>query len=254
MKNLPFYIILIFSFLVKLNSVAQQPELIWIHGKVINHSDSIPIPNAQVASFKMVRIFACDSLGEFKSTFPKGDSLMVTALGFEPKVFSRDSLNNDELVIFDLESKSYMLDKVDVSGFKEFREFTDYLIEEREKQKELEFPSYVPYDTMAYAKPIYHNKPPILVALFQPINYIYYYTSPSERQKIKSLREVQEDKIRSRLTRNLVHQLTELDGEKLDKFLIYCNTKIHLTEQDNEISITNKVMDLYFHYQQEKEK
>nr|WP_321450181.1 hypothetical protein [uncultured Carboxylicivirga sp.] len=251
------YISALFLIILITNSVvkAQHKYENWIHGKVIDTTNDKPVPNTQVGSYKRSLMFACDSLGEFKANFPGGDSLKVIALGYNSKIFYVDSLlkQDSSIIILSLSPIHYELPTVNVSGFKEFREYTDKLAEIREKQKELEFPSHIPYDTLAYIQPIYHHKPNILTAIFQPVNFIYYYTSPSERLKVKFLREMKEDKIRSRLTRDLVHQLTLFEGEELDNFLIYCNTKIHLTESDNEISITNKVMDLYMLYTAKKE-
>jgi len=194
-------------------------------------------------------------MGTFKVNFPGGDSLKVLALGYISKKIYLDSLLNQdsEIKIIKLQPIHYELDEVNISAFKEFHQFTDKLADIREKQKELDpsFRNNKPFDSLAHARPVYKEKPPIIAAFLQPLSYVYYYTSPKERQRIKSLRQLKEDKIRSRLTRELVQELTSFEGQDLDNFLIYCNVNISLTEGDDETSITNKVMDLYKQYQNE---
>ncbi|MBS2096842.1 peptidase associated/transthyretin-like domain-containing protein [Carboxylicivirga linearis] len=252
--NLLFTLIYILLFLsIQIN--AQHKYENWIHGRVVDAKSNEPIPNTQVGSYKRSLMFACDSLGTFKVNFPAGDSIKVLALGYISKIIYLDSLLNQdsEIKIIKLQPIHYELDEVNVSAFKEYHQFTDKLVEIREKQKELDpsFRNTKPFDSLAHARPIYNEKPPIIAAIFQPVNFIYYYASPKERQRVKSLKQVQEDKIRSRLTRELVQKITSFEGQELDNFLIYCNLNISLNEGDNETSITNKVMYLYKQYQNE---
>ncbi len=236
--------------------VGQNEDLVWIKGKVITEDDSLSIPLAQVASYKLVQIFACDSIGEFRMTFPKGDSLMITALGFEPKILITDSITieEDEAYLIPLKRTSYLIRRVDVSGFKEFAEFNNLLKQKRDQQKELDgsirFKKVT--DTLAYTKPTYSSPPPILAAVVQPLSFLYYHTSKSERMKVKSQKILREDKIRSQLTRELVARYIDLEKKELDKFMIYCNINMDLRDQESEESITVKVMDLYQAYQNEE--
>lgn len=257
MNYTPYFILTFFLFIASFSvSRAQDSQLIWTHGKAINQKDSSAVSMAQITSYTLVQTFACDSLGEFKLTLPCNDSIKITALGFEPiTVKIKSNIPTDSIQLFSLKPITYMIKRVDVSGYQEFRDFKEQLRADREKQKELDpmFKAKTPIDTMAYTYATFKHKPSIITGIFQPISTIYYYTNKSERTRVKNQKLIKEDKIRSRLTRELVEQITKLEDEKLDEFMVYCNLHIKVTSSDNDETITIKVMDLYNQYQIEKD-
>ncbi len=250
------YLLIILSiFISRVVAYSQHTYENWIHARVICINNNQSLPHTQVGSYSRNLMFACDSTGEFRAAFPAGDSLKVLALGYTTRIVHIDSLlkQKSDIKIIELHPIHYQLETVDVTPYTEYSEFRDHLVNEREQQKELDksLQFKQPTDTLAYQYATYRSKPSVLNAIVNPLSFIYYNTSRSERIKVKAQKRMQEDKIRSRLTKELVHRLTQLENEELDIFLIYCNIKISLTEHDNEASISVKVMNLYQQYLKE---
>ncbi|MCU4174714.1 hypothetical protein [Carboxylicivirga sp. N1Y90] len=237
-------------------TVAQGVDHVWLDGLVINQADSSRLPLTQIASYKLVQIFAADSLGEFFIQVPKGDSLKFMALGFEAKSVLVDDLIDSIAgkTTIALRRTSYMIGQVDINYYKKFSEYQDYLKKMRAKQAELDL--FLPpeiklgkgSDVPPDLRPLYRSKPPVLAAFFQPINYIYYHTSKLEKSKIKVLKLMEETIIRELLTVEMMREVSSLEGKELESFIVYCNVNVELNKYDTTETVRVKVMDLFAQY------
>lgn len=249
-------ILLVYTCFTSNNSIAQDGGHVWLDGVVINRADSTRLPYTQIASYKLVQIFAADSLGEFFIQVPKGDSLKLMALGFEPISFLVDDIVDrfDGKLCIAMRRTSYLIGQVDINYYKKFSDYQDYLKKMRAKQAELDLllppdvklgkGSDIPPDL----RPLYSSKPPVVVAFFQPINFIYYHTSKLEKSKRKVLKLMEESIIRDLLTIDIMREVSGLEGKELERFVVYCNINIELNKYDTTESITVKVMDLFGEY------
>ncbi|TRX71012.1 hypothetical protein [Carboxylicivirga sp. M1479] len=254
------YLILLLIVLLAATKVSGQVQKVWLHGQVVRQSDSRPIPLAQLASFKMKNVFAADSSGQFKVILDNNDSIKVFALGFEPIIIHLDSLNvdADRMYSFALHQISYQIEQVDVNVSKHYMDYTDKLKAIRKKQEEIDL--MLPADIKLGRKPeiavdllpTYSRKPPVLAAIFQPANVLYYYTSKSEKQKRQMLKLLQYEKQRQLMTLDMLEAVSGLSDEELQAFMMYCNAHIKFDKKDTELSVKYKVIDLFNDYKEGK--
>lgn len=239
--------------ILSLVSIKGQTKQVWLHGKVVRESDHKAVPLAQVASYKKLNLFAADSAGEFKVILDANDSIKIVSLAFESKVFRLDSMeiNADQMYLFPLKQTSYEIKQVDINSNRHYNAYMDKLDAMRAKQEEMDLmlPGDIelgrqpdmPLDDL----PTYRSNPHVLKAVFQPANFIYYYTSKTERQKRKMMKLRKYDEQRKMLTVELLEEVSGLKGEKLKEFIIYCNANIKFNKKDTPLSIKYKVIDLF---------
>jgi len=236
--------------------VSGQSKQVWLHGKVVRQLDSMAIPLAQIASFKKVNLFAADSIGEFKVILDGDDRIKVVALGFESRTFYLDSMHidADEKYLFPLSKTTYQIKQVDINSNKHYNSYMEKLSAMRSKQMEMDLmlPSHIklgqkpdmPLDDL----PTYRSNPGVLTAVFQPVNFLYYYTAKSEKQKRKMMKLLKFEKQRRMMTNEMLAKVSGLSGDELQKFVVYCNANIRFEKKDTELSIKFKVLDLYEEY------
>ncbi|GEM_PF-3998818 len=250
------WIVLLVMILGLTSGGALAQKQVWLHGKVVNSMDGRPIPLAQIASYKKLHLFAADSLGGFKVILDSNDSIKVVALGFDSRVFHLDSLDvdADKMYRFPLKATSYQIKQVDVNSNWHYSNYLARRSVMRSKQKELNLmlPSDIKLgkkpDIPADIQPAYSEPPPIYAAALQPLSYMHYYTSKSERRKVKYLKLLEEEKQRTLLTVDLMKEISGLEGDELQKFIIYCNANIKLNKKDTALTVKYKVIDLFDEY------
>ncbi len=234
-----------------------QTRQVWLHGKIISKESSLPIPLAQIASYKKVKIFAADSAGEFRIILDANDSIKVVALGFEPITVGLDTMKIDADVkyLFKLKRTSYLIQQIDVHYSPEYTSYMDKLKARaytRSNSMDLKLPSDIELgrtpDVPVDILPTYKKNPPVLAAVFQPANVIYYYTSKSEKQKRKMMKLLKHEKQRQMMTVDMLRDVSGLSGKELEALTLYCNANIKFSDKDTPTSVKFKVVDLFNEY------
>ncbi len=250
------YILFLVAFSWSILVVAQEKQ-VWLHGKVVSSLDSIPIPLAQLASYKKVNLFAADSIGEFRVILSESDSIKVIALGFEPRVFYLDSLaiDPDQMIYLPLDQATYQIQQVDINFYKAYSGHSARLKELRRQQMEMNLglPADIKLGKMvrevpADIQPVFEKKPPVYAALVHPLSFVHYHTSKSEKRKKKMIKLLKDEKQRNMLSPELIKTISGYKGKELEQFIVYCNANIAFTASDNETSIKYKVIDLLTTY------
>ncbi|WP_289055024.1 hypothetical protein [Carboxylicivirga marina] len=237
-----------------------QSKLVWLHGKVISQSNKRPIPLAQIASYKKMNVYVADSVGEFRIILDSKDSIRVLALGFDAHTFSLNSfeVDADRMYTFSLKPIAYQIEQIDINANKHYNDYMENLKAMRRKQMEmdLQLPSHIQLgrkpDVPVDILPSYRRNPPVLAAILQPANFIYYHTAKSEKQKRKMMKVLKYEKQRQYMTNEMMQKISGLKGDKLNGFIIYCNANIKFEKNDTPLSIKYKVVDLFEAYKRDK--
>ena len=228
-------------------SIAQTDQYIWISGYVVDSATLSPVPYANIASFSQRQLYAADSKGHFYIQLPRQDSIKIVVIGYGTKVFRLDAFdeNADDVFIFPLSRTSIMLKNIDINlkrGFIENAPASSMSLMEN-----LHLPSdIIPYDKSkdlipASYKPIFKYKPPVAAFFFHPVSYVSYFTTKSEKSKRKMVKVLKEEKSRHLMSRNLIKEVSGLDGDSLNEFIIFCNKNIKLLPEETIFSVRKKV-------------
>jgi hypothetical protein len=187
---------------------AQKP--ITIRGFVLDEITKNSVPNATIKLSKN-RITVADIDGKFKFICMREDTLMITAIGYCSRLLSVQELLTDSSKCNVLmRPLTYQLRSVQV-------------VAEKKKTKISKALSSV-----------------------SDMSHPFTYFSREETSKrrfanLKSNSVFFSQNIYWEINRQLIEKLSKLRAEDLDKCIIYCNTHIVLSPDDDESTITNKL-------------
>lgn len=237
--------LLLSSLMVNGQDVSQ--DQVWVKLKVRDVVNKQPIENAQVVSYITYQMFATDSLGVFRGTLSKVDSLKIFSLGYKPMIFYVAKVDSSvDMLVVDLERNSIVLDAVDVSA---------------DKEVNISFPSDI--NTEVNEMPIdlrsdgFSSKPKVLDAVLTPVGFLHYHMSKEEKMKRNAremlAKDADQQLINGFYNREIVQEVSEYEGKDLDAFIIYCNINLKVTSEDNPIIVKQRIFELKKIYIEEKQ-
>ncbi len=201
-------------FLVGQNVLVDQihaQDFVPIRGYVLDGMTKKALPNAKITLPKN-RVTVADSDGKFEFSCLRKDSFMITAIGYCPRELSVEDLLSDssKCNVF-MQPFVYKLRTVQVTAAKK----------KSKVGKALKF----------------------LADVSHPINYFSEEETHKRKfAKIKANSVFFSENIYWEINRQLILDISKLSGGDLDKCIQYCNTHIVLAPNDDETSITNKLL------------
>jgi len=192
-------------------------KLITIRGFVLDRMTKNSVPNATIKLSKN-RITVVKFDGKFEFSCLREDTFMITAIGYCPRLLNvHDLLTDSSKCNVLMQPFTYQLRSVQV-------------VAEKKKTK-------------------------ISKALnsLSDMSHPFTYFSREERfkrrfAKLKSNNVFFSQNIYWEINRQLIEEISKLKAEDLDKCIIYCNTHIVLSPNDDESTITNKLLLLISDY------
>ena len=192
-------------------------KLITIRGFVLDKITKNSVPNASIKLSKK-RITVVEFDGKFEFSCLHEDTFMITAIGYCPRLLSVHDLRTDSSKCNVLmQPVTYQLRSVHVDA---------------EKKK---------------------TKISKALDLLSDVSHPFTYFSREERfkrrfAKLNSNSVFFSQNIYWEINRQLIVEISKLRAEDLDKCIIYCNTHIVLSPNDDESSIKNKLLLLISDY------
>ena len=192
-------------------------ELVTIRGFVLDEITKIPVPNATI-KLPEDRITVAEFDGKFEFSCLREDTFMITAIGYCPRLLSVHDLPADSSMcnVF-MQPVTYQLRAVQVEA-------------EKRQTKVLKALNLI----ADLSHPItYFSKEQIVKRKFV---------------KLESNSIFLSQNIYWEINRRLIEKISRLQAEDLDKCIMYCNTHIVLSPNDDERTITNKLLLLISDY------
>ena len=192
-------------------------ELVTIRGFVLDEITKIPVPNATI-KLPENRITVAEFDGKFEFSCLREDTFMITAIGYCPRLLSVHDLPADSSMcnVF-MQPVTYQLRAVQVEA-------------EKRQTKVLKALN-------------------LIADLSHPITYFSKEQIVKRRfVKLESNSIFLSQNIYWEINRRLIEKISRLQAEDLDKCIMYCNTHIVLSPNDDERTITNKLLLLISDY------
>ena len=192
-------------------------ELVTIRGFVLDEITKIPVPNATI-KLPENRITVAEFDGKFEFSCLREDTFMITAIGYCPRLLSvHDLLGDSSMCNVFMQPVTYQLRAVQVEA-------------EKRQTKVLKALNLI----ADLSHPItYFSKEQIVKRKFV---------------KLESNSIFLSQNIYWEINRQLIEEISKLEAEDLDKCIIYCNTHVVLSPDDDETTITNKLLLLISDY------
>jgi hypothetical protein len=164
---------------------------------------------------------ASDTLGYFKIWVNANNVLNISAIGFEHLEYNVESAKPDSLFKIVLQRKYYEIPEVSISYFGTYKDFEfkvlNLKLENNNKINEL----------VLKELPKLENPKPYEPTLGSPISYLYDLLSHEGKSRRKYLEIKEEEprklKIEAKYNREIVKNITGLDGQELKEFMDTCN-------------------------------
>ncbi len=192
-------------------------ELVTIKGFVLDEITKIPVPNATI-NLPENRITVAEFDGKFEFSCLREDTFMITAIGYCPRLLSvHDLLADSSMCNVFMQPVTYQLRAVQVEA-------------EKRQTKVLKALN-------------------LIADLSHPITYFSKEQIVKRRfVKLESNSIFLSQNIYWEINRRLIEKISRLQAEDLDKCIMYCNTRIVLSPNDDERTITNKLLLLISDY------
>jgi len=192
-------------------------ELVSIRGFVLDEITKIPVPNATI-KLPENRITVAEFDGKFEFSCLREDTFMITAIGYCPRLLSvHDLLADSSMCNVFMQPVTYQLRAVQVEA-------------EKRQTKVLKALN-------------------LIADLSHPITYFSKEQIVKRRfVKLESNSIFLSQNIYWEINRRLIEKISRLQAEDLDKCIMYCNTRIVLSPNDDERTITNKLLLLISDY------
>lgn len=192
-------------------------ELVSIRGFVLDEITKIPVPNATI-KLPENRITVAEFDGKFEFSCLREDTFMITAIGYCPRLLSvHDLLADSSKCNVFMQPVTYQLRAVQVEA-------------EKRQTKVLKALN-------------------LIADLSHPITYFSKEQIVKRRfVKLESNSIFLSQNIYWEINRRLIEKISRLQAEDLDKCIMYCNTHIVLSPNDDERTITNKLLLLISDY------
>lgn len=201
-----------------------QEDIQTIRGKVVDSLEINNIPWTYIWNESKRKGSFADAEGNFIVDGSKGDTLVFSSVGYQACVLK--GIDQTENLKIALKLKVYAIQEVHIRRFKNYESFRrEFLAHQEPEIKSLAgLPTFRETLAPGQENDVLRKNP--LAMLASPLSAIYANFSATERSKLK-VRELKAERneysgLNSWHTRENLANYTGLNGEKLDRFILYC--------------------------------
>jgi hypothetical protein len=192
-----------------------------VQGYVVHVRDSTPIAGAHIVDRDFGKIANTNSVGAFTIQARKGDSIFVTAIGYD--LVRMAYQGGDDFLVVTLTPRSYKVDEVSVFPFPTPQHFKQAFLT-------LEVPNnFKPVDpppVMRRTEVLSAPEGGFGVNIAGPITALYNLVSKEGKERRKMRRVLEEERyaqaLEAQFSKELVMSITGLPEDKVRGFLDYC--------------------------------
>ena len=240
----------LFVLLITFEAVSQSlpaDESIRLSGVIVNEADE-PLPFVTVTNLRTRQGVVSDEEGFFYLTFSAQDTLQLSAVNYEAyRLYFGDTAQatNYDLTIR-LSEKTYQLENVTVFAFRDEAAFKRAVLalDDLPKPEKVVIPG-------SYRGPRREKK----ASIGSPISFIFDRFSKRakyERQVQQARQEATYQKVLSKkFNRAMIEEITGLNDERLDEFILFCRLEDRFIEESNEYDIIVAINQCYRDFQQQ---
>lgn len=217
-----------------------------VAGLVLDKETKEPVPYVHIYTKAFSAATTSDEKGKFEIVIAPSDTIVFSAIGFHTYLFS---LNQKEIrsyyeVVIELDFKTYELEPVKVTAYKDLDQFKKEILDLNIPSKEKEFSVSIPKGAR-----VEDNHPSLNnntmgggVTIQGPITAIYnaFSKEGKEKRRLEAYRkESSEQKvIHSKYNIEIVKRITNLNEEGAIRFMEWCRFDDEFVLQSTEYEIT----------------
>jgi hypothetical protein len=244
-KRVFIFLVFVFSIIPSHAQEVKTDSLVTVLGQLRDESSGRPIPYAHVLDTKFKKATISDTLGFFRITIRRSDTLTLTAIGYEDTYFALPGFwpsNHYSGVIY-VKEQIYEIEGIKIRGLGSYEQF---------KQKVLDLDLS---ETRTQRMKVYYDRLLTQEAIkYQKVSTGFSFTIPtpvekSERKlaKMMTAQKIQ-DQINAKFSKAIVSELTGLQGKELERFMVFCQFQQDYVLHTSEYEILVRVKSLFERY------
>ncbi len=225
----------------------KKDSTISLYGNLYDTDQYHPVKYAHIINMNGNNATISDSLGTFNLEIERGDSLMITSIGYKTQYYQYTG--KLQPVIFKsipMEKTVYAISEVEITPWgKTYEDFQRNFLElDLKTAAEQVHPLF--WQDIRREPEVEETLNP---GITSPISMIYsiFNDELQSRRKLKQLQQqkTRQDKIDDKFNREQISELTGLTGEKLERFMDYCNFSDEYILKTREYFILERVKRCY---------
>lgn len=229
-----------------------------LKGKVVDCLTMQPLENACIHNLNTGMMSFSDAHGSYAIRVSKHDTLAISRVGFELEVLiMNDTIYNTKSNCFiRLMMKSIMLKNFTVYAMKPYPLFVKDIAEQKAPKEKIDVDVNISDDDKARLTADPNSKNLLAkTPLAHPISFLYEKFSRKAKMDrlYNDMMKNQDEVVRlaQKYNPQVVHRLTNLEGEQLDEFMVYCGFSYYILATATEVEIEQMILKKFATYQNE---
>lgn len=196
-----------------------------VRGIIVESGSSTRLGSATIMNKRTGQTTASNGVGTFEIHAQVGDTLTITLMGYDPATTEIKTLSD---ILIDLKRSTIILQQVDITRTSKKSELESVMRDYRKQG-------------------VYFNgKPPVLAYFANPLTSLYELVGRTPRNARRFAnymeRELAETEVDQKFNRARIRELTGLDGEDLNNFMIWYRPSYEKSQYWNEYDVTNYIV------------
>lgn len=238
-----FYLLSIIIVILSCGNSAWAQSGIKVSGTVIDSETKEPVPFVNIYTRSLSGGTITNDLGKFDLTINKTDTLVFSAVGFDKYFFSlkQDDIRANYEVVVELNFKTYELEPVKVTAFRDLEQFKQDILDLNIPAKQNELTLNIP--KTKYAPSPEGGAPGVVVTGAISALYNQFSKEGKELRKLDAYRKQESTRksVTSKYNIEIVKRITNLSDEGARRFMEWCKFEedyiVHATEYDITIAM-----------------
>ncbi|MFW5720939.1 MAG: hypothetical protein ACOCWW_00985 [Bacteroidota bacterium] len=235
------FILLLILVTSKLNA-QNSDNSYYFYGKILSLERQYPIAFAHIINISARKGTVSDSLGNFEAWVNPGDTLNISAIGFEHTEYVVPEINPDTVVKIVLVNKSYEIPEVSITYLGTYKDFEYKVVnlelpDENKINPEAEkLFNYVELEYPLVEEPNITSPASLIYSVFS-----------KEAKAIKKYLEVKRkdekrENVEEKYNIHVIKNLTGLEGVEAKEFMDYCNFSDEYIASISEYNLYSEIM------------
>ncbi|OFX88351.1 MAG: hypothetical protein A2W99_07725 [Bacteroidetes bacterium GWF2_33_16] len=199
-----------------------------------------PVALAHIINVNSKTGMASDTLGYFKMWVSENDILNISAIGFEFIEYHVSLVHSDSLIEIYLNRRAYEIPEVSISYFGTYKDFEYKVLNFKIKDEN------IINELVLKELPRVENPKPYEPTLGSPISLLYDLLSHEGKSRRKYMALKEEEplklKIEAKYNREIVKNITGLEGQDLKEFMDTCNFSDSFILNTSEYSLYAEIL------------
>lgn len=216
-------LIVIIIFIASFSGFTQNNDsLLYFSGEITSTEGNYPVALAHIININQHWMVKADTTGHFSIWAKQGDTLHISAIGFEYLEYNVSNINIDSTVQISLQNKSYEIPEVSITSLGSYKNF-------KYKVLNLELPEtgINPQVEKLFKHVEVQTEIKPALNIMSPVSLVYSLFSKEAKELKKYFRIIEnQDQIKEldrRYNVHIVQNLTGLQGMDAKRFMEFCN-------------------------------